>query len=138
MECRLLLDECVPFALSQGLRRQCPNRDILQVGEPDAPTKGTLDPDLLLFCEAQKRMLVSGDRSTLHEHINLHRAAGNNSYGVALISRGYTFARIVEDLVLILECSSADEWVNDLVYLPSLARGSQATVYAAPLSINRS
>ena len=122
MECRLLLDECVPFGLIQGLRRRCPNRDVVQVGEQDAPIKGTPDSDILLFCEAQKRLLVSGDRSTLRKHVDVHRAGGHNTYGVALISRGYSFAHVIEDLVLILECSSAEEWIDALLYVPSLAR----------------
>jgi hypothetical protein len=122
MQCRLLFDECVAFGLIQGLRRQCPSRDIVQVSEPDTPLKGTDDSDLLLYCEAQKRMLVSGDRSTMRQHIRVHLAAGHNTYGVAFISRGYSFAHVIEDLVLILECSSAEEWVNALVYVPSLAR----------------
>ena len=123
MQCRLLFDECMPFGLVQGIRRQCPVHDIRQVSEFGAPTKGTEDSDLLLFCETERRIFVSGDRSTVRQYISKHRARGHNTYGVALISRGYSFARIVDDLLLILECSDADEWINDLIYVPSLAKG---------------
>ena len=47
----------------------------------------------------------------------------HRTYGVAVISRGYSFARFVDDLLLILECSDADEWINDLIYVPSLVKG---------------
>jgi hypothetical protein len=122
MKCQLLFDECVPLALIQGLRRQSPNSDIAQVGEDDAPIKGTTDAELLVFCETQKWFFVSGDRSTLAKHLEAHRAEGRKTYGVAVISRGYPYASVIDDLVLILECSIAEEWINDRVYLPSLSR----------------
>jgi hypothetical protein len=78
---------------------------------------------LLLFCDREQRILVSGDRSTLRQHVANHRATGHRTYGVAVISRGYPFAQIVDDLVLMLECSDANEWIDDWIYVPSLASG---------------
>lgn len=45
----LLLDEHVPEYLADELVRLEPAISVTQVGLPDAPPKGTKDPELLLF-----------------------------------------------------------------------------------------
>jgi hypothetical protein len=53
-----LADEDVSHDLIKALRSLEPTLDILAVGEPGAPAKRTLDPDLLLFAEASGRTLL--------------------------------------------------------------------------------
>lgn len=71
---RLLLDENVPTAIEIGLRRRVASIEILLVGKPGAPTKGTLDPELLAWCEAAGLVLVTLDRRTMPDHFGDHLA----------------------------------------------------------------
>ena len=50
--------------------------DVVKVGGVDAPPFSTPDPDLLIWCEANDRILVTNDRNTMPGHFNDHLAAG--------------------------------------------------------------
>ena len=50
--------------------------DVLCVGHPPAPALGTLDPDLLLWIEANARVLVTLDRHLPGVHLPPHWQAG--------------------------------------------------------------
>ena len=115
---RFLVDECVSLPLVLALRRREPLMDLLRVGEAGAPPKGTRDPDLLLTAEATGRILLSDDKNSLPQHIRRHLAAGRHSCGVLLMKQGFALARFLHDVLLIWHATMADEWVDQLVYLP--------------------
>src|SRR5437868_13813413 len=46
--------------------------DVLRVGDPPAPPLGTADPDLILWGEANGRVLVTNDRRTMPGHLTDH------------------------------------------------------------------
>jgi hypothetical protein len=62
MRIRLLLDENLAPLLKSALLRLDPTIDVVRVGDADAPPFHTLDPDILAFCEAEQRLLVTGNR----------------------------------------------------------------------------
>jgi Domain of unknown function (DUF5615) len=115
---RFLVDEDVPEALVDALLLQEPTMDILTVGQPGAPPKGTLDPDLLRAAEAMGRALISRDRRTMPDHLADHFAAGRHTWGVFLLRRRAPLARCIQDLLLIWRATTADEWVDRTEYLP--------------------
>ena len=115
---RILFDENAPQAVDRGLRRRVTNTDILRVGESGAPAKGTDDPALLVWCEEAGRVLVSLDRRTMPLAFGVHLAGGHRSAGVFLIGRDAPLPQILEDLVLLIEATEAEEWVDRLVFLP--------------------
>ena len=49
---RYLLDEHVDPTLRAQLVRHAPDLVVWMIGDPGAPKRGTLDPDILLWCEA--------------------------------------------------------------------------------------
>jgi len=57
---RFLLDEHVPQAIQSQLLRLDARIDVLVVGQPLAPPKGTSDPDLLAWIEKTGYILVTG------------------------------------------------------------------------------
>lgn len=48
---RYLLDEHIHHAHRAQLLSQDESIVVRKIGEPGAPTRGTLDPDLLIWCE---------------------------------------------------------------------------------------
>src|SRR5438874_677749 len=94
---RFLLDEDVNQDLVSALRAAEPAMDLLVVGQPGAPPKGTLDPALLLAAETLGRTLISGDRSTMIGHLKDHFDAGHHTCGVILLRGGFPLARYVAD-----------------------------------------
>jgi hypothetical protein len=116
--CKVLFDECLQVALPHGLRLRSPQTSILQVGEPGTPRKGTDDPELLTWCENDRRLFVSGDRATLLPFISAHHKAGRHTFGVFVLRPGKKFSDILDDLQLIVEASEAEEWIDHFDYLP--------------------
>ncbi|MBI4517711.1 MAG: DUF5615 family PIN-like protein [Deltaproteobacteria bacterium] len=114
----LLFDEHLENALQLGLRRRAPATDILRVGSYAAPACGSSDPELLLWCEQEHRMLVSLDRRTLPGHFADHLAAGHQCWGVLLLRRGLSTGLALEQLELIVGASQAEDWLDRLTYLP--------------------
>lgn len=81
MKPRFLLDEDTRWLLAV-VRQRYLHIDVLYVGDPGGPPLGTKDPPLLLYCEREQRLLVTGDRTTMPGHIKAHRAAGHRHWGV--------------------------------------------------------
>jgi hypothetical protein len=116
--CRFLVDECVPSSLARGLRRRLPEVTVLQVGEPNAPAKGSSDPELLQFCERHRQLLITTDRATMATWVSEHLRAGHHTSGVLFIGPNASLGQILDDLTLIYEASEDSEWVDVLRYLP--------------------
>jgi hypothetical protein len=82
------------------------------------PSFGSLDPDILSFCEQQQRMLVSLDRASLPVHVAAHQAAGGHTWGVMLVTRRCSLRQLLDDLLLIWIATEGEEWHDSIHYLP--------------------
>lgn len=77
------------------------------------------DPDVLLFCATEDRILVSHDKRTMPSHFARFVAAGNDSPGVLLVlPQRAPIAQVVESLVLIWLDDRREDWANRITYLP--------------------
>ncbi len=61
--------------------------DIVQVGDPPDLPRGTLDPDILLWAERERRLFVTRDVNTVPSYLDDHLAAGHHSPGVLIVRR---------------------------------------------------
>jgi hypothetical protein len=114
-----LLDEHVPPAVFKALLDAEPTIRMLAVGQPGAPPKRTPDPELLVFAETEHMALVTNDRRTMIQHAADHLASGRHTYGVFLYSLYEMSAgSLAEDLLIIWSGSPADEWIDQIVFLP--------------------
>nr|VFK14363.1 MAG: hypothetical protein BECKLPF1236A_GA0070988_101048 [Candidatus Kentron sp. LPFa]VFK30226.1 MAG: hypothetical protein BECKLPF1236C_GA0070990_101058 [Candidatus Kentron sp. LPFa] len=73
---RYLFDENTTPALGDQLRRRRPALEAMSVGEKTAPSKGTLDPDILLWIEAHEFTLVTRNRKSMPAHLHQHLETG--------------------------------------------------------------
>jgi len=85
MRPRFLLDEHVNRAVQRQLRRRSVEVVVLAIGDPEAPPAGTSDPDLLVWLERHRALLVTENRSTMTEHLAAHFAAGHHIPGILWI-----------------------------------------------------
>ena len=95
-----------------------PDVSVLQVGDPESLPRGAGDSDLLEFCEDQRRLLITADRSTMTDHIRKHLGEGRHTWGVLLIGPNASLGQILDDLCLVYEATEDSEWVDVLHYLP--------------------
>jgi hypothetical protein len=115
---RFLADECFSHHILAAVRRAQPDLDILAVGEPGAPPKGTLDPPLLQAAIAMSRTLLSGDRSTMSKAVADHLRSEGHMPGAIFLRDGFPPARHASDIILIWACETTDEWLDRIDYIP--------------------
>lgn len=115
---RFLLDEHVPHAVRDQLLRLDSSMDILVIGGPLAPTKGTLDEEILSWIEATGYILVSSNRRTIPAHARNHFEEERHIPGIILLRRGIGLGEIIEQLHLLWAASDADEFRDRILYLP--------------------
>ncbi len=116
---KFLIDECVSNHLLHGVREHLPTLDITQVGEDDGPPKGISDPELLIYAEKNDRLLVSTDHQTLPFLVSTHLLQGRHTYGVLLIGHRISFERIAAELNLLHAAGTAEQWIDQLIFLAS-------------------
>jgi hypothetical protein len=86
-----LLDEHVPELLAEALSQTEPAIQVLQVGEENAPPKGTPDRGLLLFAEANQFTLFTRDKRSMPTHVASHLAVGHHTYGFCCTDKVFRF-----------------------------------------------
>jgi hypothetical protein len=118
MRVRFLLDENVPLLLQRALLRHEPRVDVLRVGDPQSVPFGTSDPDLLVFLEQSKRLLITLNRASMPAHLQAHYAAGHHLWGMLWVRKGTTIRQLVDDVLLIWETSEAEEWIDFMGDIP--------------------
>ena len=69
MTLKYLLDENVDPVYQTQLLRSNSRLVVLVISEPDAPNKGTLDPEVLCWCEANNFVLLTNNRSSIPIHL---------------------------------------------------------------------
>ena len=119
MRPKFLIDENLTRDIVVGVRKRDPSVDILRVGDAGAPPKGTLDSTILDFCEAEQRILITNDRSSMPAHIAAHQAAGKHIWGVlSTRTPRPPLGPIVEMLTIIVGVSEAEEYVDVTGWIP--------------------
>jgi predicted nuclease of predicted toxin-antitoxin system len=112
---KFLADENLRRAIVLGVRRREPSASFVEAFEIGAAGKG--DIALLRIAAEEGRILVSHDLKTMPRHFH-HFIAGQASPGVILIPQTLALSTAIEDLVTISLVSEAEEWVNQILFLP--------------------
>ncbi len=118
MRIPLLLDEHLPLAIRSTLHAKDQAIDVLRVGDKGAPRLGASDPDILKYLERSGRTLITRNRATMGAHAEAHLARGGHFNGVFRIRPGVLIGRLVEELYLLWIASEAEEWRDQLLWLP--------------------
>lgn len=113
-----LLDENVDHALYIGLLRHASELTVWRVGMLGAPAKGTLDPDILLWCEANSFILVTNNRKSMPVHLRQHLAEERHMPGILILTEKMSIGETIEELLLIWTASSQLEYQDRIIHLP--------------------
>ncbi|WP_202895569.1 DUF5615 family PIN-like protein [Iningainema tapete] len=115
---KYLMDENVDPIYFNQLRRQKPELVVWAVGEPDTPAKGTLDPEILYWCEEYNFVLVTNNRKSMPVHLNDHIAEGRHMPGIFILNSNLSAGDNIEELILLAEYSFENEYQDQIVHLP--------------------
>lgn len=111
-----LADENFDNRILRGLLRRQPKLDILRVQDLDIA--GADDPTVLAWASQAERILLTHDERTIPHYVYQRIAAGHTVAGVIIASDSLAINTVIENILLIVECSSPDEWLNQLQRLP--------------------
>jgi hypothetical protein len=118
---RFVLDEHIPGPLWPAILQHNNHGydfiDAVRVGDPVDLPGGSEDPDILIWAEANDRILISFDKRSLPGHLGRHLATGRHSPGI-IILKSRTNPAAVIDLATIAYASQAAEWLDLLKYFP--------------------
>lgn len=116
MTFRLLADEDFDNDIVRGLLLRHPELDMVRV--QDSGLAGEEDPVVLEWASQDGRLILTHDFNTMLECAYARVEAGDPMPGVIAIRQSVPVGRAIEEIEILIECSSAAEWAGQIVYLP--------------------
>lgn len=113
---QLAADENFNNNIVRGVFRRKPDADIIRV--QDVGLSGTDDRSILEWAAQESRVLMTHDVSTITKYASERIVAGQVMPGVFEVSRTAPIGQVIEDIVLLIECSLDGEWAGQIIYLP--------------------
>jgi hypothetical protein len=120
MSIQYLFDENVDPAYVNQIRRPNPDLVVLAVGELTAPSKETLDPEILIWCEIHNFILVTNNRRSIPVHLTEHLEQNCHVPGIFILNSKLSIGQNIELLLLIYEASFDNEYQDIIYNLPVL------------------
>ncbi|NEO19991.1 MAG: hypothetical protein F6J98_05345 [Moorea sp. SIO4G2] len=118
MTLNYLLDENVNPAYKIQLTRNSPDLVMWIVGEPNTPARGTLDPQILKWCDEYGFVLVTNNRKSMPTHLADYIAEGNHIPGIFILNTKLSMGENIDELVFLAEASFENEYQDQIIYLP--------------------
>ena len=118
MSLRYLLDENIHPSYKKQLLFKRPELVVHAVGDPGFPQKGTLDPEILLWCEDNNLVLITNNRKSMPVHLRDHVARGRHIPGIITLNSEMSLGETIDELILIAETTLVDEYQDSIRYLP--------------------
>ena len=120
MTVNYLLDENVDPLYQVQLRQQEPSLVVWKIGDPGTPPRQTPDPDILYWCEERSFILLTNNRKSMPVHLADHLAEGRHVPGIFILNDNLSIGETIEELIIIALASEANEYSDQISYLPLL------------------
>ena len=113
---RFLADEDLNRAIVLGVRRADPKIDIVRVQDVGLRTQE--DTVVLNWAANEGRVLLTHDVTTMPDQA-YERVINNLPMpGVFVVHQEESISRVIEEIILLAQCSLEDEWEGQVNYLP--------------------
>lgn len=113
---RLATDEDFNNRILRGLLRRNPGLDIVRA--QDAGLRGKSDAEVLEWCAMEDRVLLTHDKKTMRQHVYDRIAAALPMPGVFVINKQTPMTQVIEEILVLAECSLQGEWEGQIIFLP--------------------
>ncbi|MGH7966193.1 MAG: DUF5615 family PIN-like protein [Candidatus Binatia bacterium] len=113
---RLAADENFNNNIVRGVLRQRPELDIVRI--QDVGLSRADDSTVLEWCARERRVLLTHDVTTITRYAYARVQAGQPMPGVFEVNRALPLSQVIEDILLLAECSLEGEWEGQVRYLP--------------------
>ncbi|MEM8505785.1 MAG: DUF5615 family PIN-like protein [Cyanobacteria bacterium P01_D01_bin.1] len=108
LEIQFLSDENFNNQIVRGVLRRHSAIDIVRV--QDVGLSGKDDPTVLAWAAREKRVVLTHDVSTMTAFAYERLKAGLPMYGLFEVKRRISVGAVIEEIILIAECSIDGEW----------------------------
>ena len=109
-------DENFNNDILRGILRKIPELDIVRV--QDSEFSGATDPEVLEWAAQENRVLLTHDVQTITKYAFERVMSSLPMPGVFEVSRIVPIGQVIEDILLLAECSQEGEWEGQVRYLP--------------------
>lgn len=113
---KYLFDEDLNGRIVRGVRRRISDLDSRTVQEIDLPEAS--DPAVLDWAATQGRVVITHDHRTMRPCAEDRLKTGLPMTGLILVRQTAALGQVIDDLVLIAEATTAEEWEGTIVFLP--------------------
>lgn len=113
---KFLADENFDNTILRGLFRRNPTLDIVRV--QDVGLSGKDDPTVLEWAAQEGRVLLTHDVATITRYAYDRVREDRAMPGVIEISTDAPIRRVIEDVLVLVECSQEGELEGQVQYLP--------------------
>jgi len=111
-----LADENLRSAIVRGLLRRVPGLDIVRVQDVQQ-ISGEDDTVVLDWAIRDDRIVLTHDLSTMLPHMH-EQLRTSRCTPIVLVPDSLPTALVIEEILLLDECSVEDDWAAGVVYLP--------------------
>ncbi|MDF5721774.1 MAG: DUF5615 family PIN-like protein [Rhizonema sp. PD37] len=94
-----------------------PNLIVWVVGEPNTPLRGTLDPEILVWCEEYGFVLVTNNRTSMPVHLAAHISQSHHVPGIFILNPKLSMEQNIDELIFIAEAAFKNEYQDKIVHL---------------------
>ena len=109
-------DENFNNDIVRGILRRKPDLAIVRI--QDVGLSGADDPTILEWAAREHRVLLTHDVTTITKYAYERIRGGKPMPGTFAVSRSASIGIVIEDVLLLAECSLSDEWEGQVRYLP--------------------
>jgi len=113
---RLLADENLNHDLIRGILRRMPSLDLVRV--QDVGLREIDDASVLAWAAREDRIVVTHDANTMIAFAYDRIRQNQRMPGVIVVGQQGALAGVIDDLLLLAECSESSEWDGRVIFLP--------------------
>lgn len=113
---RFLADQDLNEHILRGVLRREPAIEFVELR--DVGLEKRSDTEVLAYAAAESQIVVSHDVNTMSAAARVRLDAGQPMSGLLLVHQLTPLAPVIDSLVLIWVASEAEEWLNQVWFLP--------------------
>jgi hypothetical protein len=114
------MDENLSPLYKRQLLKNNPNLRVFAVGDPGSPPKGTLDPEILRWCEENRCILITDNRKSMPLHLRAHLFKEHHIPGIITLNISMSIGETIEALLLIAGAGIPDDYQDCITYLSDI------------------
>ena len=100
----------------KGLRARVPSLDVIRL--QDLGMGRTIDPEVLQWAADDGRIVLTHDVKTMTKYAADRLVAGLAMPGVFELAETLDIGTAINELHVIIECSTQEEWNQRIIYIP--------------------